>query len=948
MSANQKIAQYELRRRIGEGGMGVVYEALDVQLQRPAALKLMHDEVANNEEFRGRFLQEARSVAALEHPNIIRIYSSAVDPQGRYYLVMEYMHGGSLRDCLTWLASQRKYLDLSEALVLAQQVAVALDYANRHQIVHRDIKPDNVLLKPAPITGGPRFLALLTDFGLAKLIDAQSLVKTQVNKPLGTLAYMAPEQFRGQVDHRSDLYALGVMLYELVVGQLPFTPQTLPQALQMHTQQQAAPPSSIRQGLLPQVDGLILRALEKSQDRRYQSGQEFAQAIQNALAGGPLLAPQAQQSAYIASIEHYLATRIPNGQAAPIQVNPVADSSPAPVTQPRGVAAQVPVTTNDTIIISRDGFAPRSVTVTKSTLMIGRDPNHEVALAGDKVSRNHARIDYRPDGSYTITDLGSSNGTYINTAKLIKDVPEHWPLDLSVGVGEYRLSLQRTAAQAAASNPSADPKKTQVSAPPPPAGRKQAMRSVVFDLNSPSGYDENVGSPRKYQTESATDPQQQLQQITQGVVVNLSPTVIEVEPGLHADSQVQIYNGSKIVKHCRIVVVGVYPEWVTEPRSTLNLLPDDKGELPIIFHPPRDSASKAGKHPIQIQVVDEEKRVIGQGDALLVVRPYHNFSTDMTPKLIRRSGLLQVTVSNEGNDFTSYTLAGRDREHGLLFFPPEENFTLPPGSHKTFEFEVRPARRMLIGQTVRFQFEMPTIAKGGETRIQNGELVSPPLIPVWLLPLLMFLCVGLILLLLLLWQNRKEDEGDSLVNVPTETATAAATFDISTPRSLLTATAVTYFSTVTVGETATADALMNSDLDNDGLTYAEELAFNTDPNNPDTDNDGLSDGEEKELGTDPNKADTDGDGLKDGEEVKEHRTDPKNKDTDNDGLTDFEEITLRRQGILVDPNKDDTDGDGIKDGIEVNELNTRPDKFDTDGDGANDGIDTAPNDAGAR
>lgn len=947
MSAGQTINQFQLQQPLGQGGMGVVYQALDIQLQRPVALKLMHAEVAQSEEFRRRFLQEARSVAVLDHPGIIRIFSSDVDPHGRHFLAMEFIQGGSLRDCLNWLAGQRKYLDLAEAFVLAQQVAIALDYANRHGIVHRDIKPDNVLLKPADaIAAGPRFVGLLTDFGLAKLLDEQSLVKTQVNKPLGTLAYMAPEQLQGNVDHRSDLYALGVMLYELVTGRLPFMPQSIAQAIQMHGQQPPQPPSQVRPGLSPAVDRLILRALEKPPQNRYQSGQEFSQAIQQLFASGPLIAPQSLPAGMTASISDYLASRL-GASYQPAQQSPAGVAPSVQVPRPAAMLGSNP--SEDTLIIQRDGQPPKAVPVSKPIMLVGRDEKLDIPLNGDKVSRTHARIERRQDGKYYVTDLGSSNGTFLGTARLVKDVPEPWPDGQTLTIGEFKFGLQKVLVQPTAAPQQADPTKTQVAEPK----TKRPQHSIIFDEpitaygDAPPPPTSNQPQPGGYQ-----QPAQQQQRAQQGehkVLVSVIPTVIEVDPGNFVGAQAHISNTGSLVTHCLLTVEGIPTTWVREPDTHLALLPKDEGDMSIIFQPPREPATKAGGYPIQVKALDKDamekqgvRKVIGQQSAQLVVKRYHTFTTDLTPKLIRKSGLVQVTVANDGNFPNEYTLAGRDREQGLLFFPPEETFTLPPGTHKTFEFEVRPRRRLLIGQTTRYQFEMhaiPKVADLSQPQMQAGELVSPPVIPAWLLPLLMFLCVALILAILFLWPKGKDDP---TIAATTETPTLQPTIQDARPADLLTATFISY-ATIQYYEQVTAEARASSDDDDDGLTYAQELAIGTDPNNPDTDDDGLLDGEENELATDPFNPDTDDDGLLDGEEVHEYETDPTNPDSDDDDLTDQFEVNFQTSQCRndLDPNEPDTDGDGLDDNIEIIE-NLDPGCRDTDRDGINDGSDPSP------
>src|SRR5512134_1744127 len=257
----QQFGHYRIDRLIGQGGMGAVYEASDVRTNQKAAVKIMRPNLAEQERFRQRFQQEAQLAARLKHPNVVEVYDFG--QQGRMlYLAMELVPF-SLRSYLRHLYREGKIIDLNEALELGRQVAEALAYAHQQNMVHRDVKPDNILLRPSSSAGKyTAFRALLTDFGLARLIEGST--QSMHHPPAGTYAYMSPEQLQGKpAKQASDIYSLGVMLYELAAGRLPFHPEpkTLAEAARAHMEQTPPRPSTINPSIPAEVEQLIMKCL---------------------------------------------------------------------------------------------------------------------------------------------------------------------------------------------------------------------------------------------------------------------------------------------------------------------------------------------------------------------------------------------------------------------------------------------------------------------------------------------------------------------------------------------------------------------------------------------------------------------------------------------------------------------------------------------------------------
>ncbi|MEK9736469.1 MAG: Stk1 family PASTA domain-containing Ser/Thr kinase, partial [Candidatus Nanopelagicales bacterium] len=279
--------RYELVSVIGRGGMAEVWEARDTRLGRRVAIKILRPDLARDPAFQARFRREAQSAASLNHPNIVAAYDTGEDIfiDGTEstvvpYIVMEYVDGMTLRQILS---SGRRLLP-ERSLEIAAGTLSALDYAHRHGIVHRDIKPANVMLTR---TGDVKVM----DFGIARAVNDSGNTMTSAQTVMGTAQYLSPEQARGEVvDARSDLYSAGVVLYELLTGQPPFTGDSPVSIAYQHVSEQATPPSVLDPTLPRDVDAVVMRSLAKSPDERYQTAADFRADVERAVMGAPVTA----------------------------------------------------------------------------------------------------------------------------------------------------------------------------------------------------------------------------------------------------------------------------------------------------------------------------------------------------------------------------------------------------------------------------------------------------------------------------------------------------------------------------------------------------------------------------------------------------------------------------------------------------------------------------------
>jgi len=341
ITVGQQLGKYQILGEIGRGGMATVYKAFDASLQRYVALKVLSPRLASDEQVLRRFEREATTAANLKHANIVIIHDVG-SADGYHFLVMELLEGLTLREEIR----AKGAMPSARAAYIVSQVASALDYAHQQSLIHRDVKPSNIML-------GVNDHATLTDFGLVRA--AHSVRLTEAGATVGTLEYMAPEQLGGEeIDWRSDVYGLGAVVYELLVGCVPFTGDTPFSVMQKVMYEPPPPLEAVVQTLPSGVGRVVAQALAKSPADRFRSAGEFAAALYRALSGEELE------------------------------------------------------------LVDRLGHEFR---LRRGTTTVGRDADNILVANDSQVSRHHAEIQF-DGASWNLLDLQSTNGTFVNEQRI--------------------------------------------------------------------------------------------------------------------------------------------------------------------------------------------------------------------------------------------------------------------------------------------------------------------------------------------------------------------------------------------------------------------------------------------------------------------------------------------------------------------------------------------------
>ncbi|MBX5457201.1 MAG: protein kinase [Thermogemmatispora sp.] len=776
------VGQYRIEAVLGAGGMGQVFRGVHQLLERPAAIKVMLPSFAARPDFRARFLQEAKAVAALHHPNIVEVYDYG-DENGLLYMVMEYMEDGALSNLLKRQSGKR--LPLPQVLMLGIQVAQGLAAAHALQMVHRDIKPANLLLRrlAGSEPGREHYLVKISDFGLARLVEGG--VETVTGTPMGTLAYMSPEQCLGTktIDGRSDLYALGVVLYEMLTGSLPFQISGVADAIYKHVNVMPPRPRELRPELPSILEEIVMCCLAKKPEERFANGQALANALQNVLGG----------SGEGAAVP--VSTSGPGLQQASLQTRTTLDAPASPTALPAPPTVSTMPGYSDVPrvrVIDESGRTLQIVEVRPAGIIVGRQEGSDIVLLSKQVSRQHLRITW--DGKEVrLLDLGSSNGTLLEGVRLMPQVSQVWQERQMVRLGPFWLRLEGSSPPATVVRSNVGP------ASPPGAARPGGMGSSTYA---------NYAAPTVANSQGPTSL------ASERIGLAVSPKTLTLVPGQTATVQLTLTNMGSIVDWFTPTVEGVPAEWLHGAGQEVQLNPGMQETVTLTINVARRPSHRAGQYHVLIRARSREQpQEYSQTNCVWTVQPFSEETLRLEPRRASGRGRASYTlaVANAGNAAARYQLEGEDDEQRLRYLFRVNPLELDSGREARIGLSVQ-ERRRLIGREERIPFQVHLKALG-ERRSQSaaGEFVNKALLPPWIVPAL--LAVVLIAggaLALARGLVPLPGKPGTAVSTPAPNVAATLTALVQTGASTATVAAVSSQATATAQANATAAAQNSS------------------------------------------------------------------------------------------------------------------------------------------
>lgn len=822
--------RFQIQHPLRQDAWGQVFLAYDPRLNRQVALQILAGQWMEKPHVVERFVQVARTTLRWKNRGIARILDYGVF-EDQVFCVQEYHAGESLEGAAAKLRTEAGWIPLGEAVWLGLEICQSLEYAHQRNLSHGNLTLENIWLVCAP---GEKFpyqpILLNTGLGLPAESDAQ------------------PDANRTQEDFSADILAAGRLLGFLVSGE---------KRILFSTQEDAdIPPLRVLRPDLPHsLERVLLRACSPDPAVRYNTAHALAQALADTLGVARRIPTSPAGFERTVSFQQYLQTPQEENletppEEKPSMVQPVVNETAAAVQPPLEETASMDQRL-DMLHIYLPDEAIRSVPLRQGVSVIGRDAENDIILDVNSISRRHAQIEYK-DGQYTVTDLNSKNGAFLGEQRLHPEIPQPWEPGQDLRLGEIWLRLERVGSS------------------------EDTVKQTVFPPQTPGEFEQPEQPTRITQVKFSPG--------NGPVGAYLVETNLTVTPGKSIGLPILLYNRGARDDIFHLDVQGAPAEWMPNRPESVGLPANGQREIKLVFRPPRNSTSRAGRHAILLRVTSQnDPRQSVELRLALTIVPFSQITSEIHPRQITPGSAGSLVLRNLGNIPETIHVSWDDHARQLRFDPKRANAVVPAGETVQINFRAVRTQPVWFGSEHSNSFTVNVAPQSGETQRHTGSLTSQALIPRWALIGLISLCL-LMSCFLLVFANRLIGGSPS----PRQTEDAIQTIESilqgGTEQAVLAGNAATL-----QAATATAQA-QQADQDNDGLAYAQEMLLGTDPQNPDSDADGLKDGEEfYTYRTNPMMPDSDGDGLKDGEEILK-RTNPLKRDTDGDGIEDLVDL----------------------------------------------------------
>ncbi|MFO7683687.1 MAG: Calx-beta domain-containing protein, partial [Chloroflexota bacterium] len=717
----QQIGPYQIEALLGEGGMGMVYRAHDLKNDRIVAIKIMLANLVNKPQFRSRFMQEAEAIGQFNSPAIVKVLATGVHEEAPY-IVMEYIEGGSLTNYMRQLEWAGSRPPVAMVVTIAAQIAEGLSYAHQRGLIHRDIKPGNILLKMREGVYQPR-QAVITDFGLA--VQRKDGDEMDTAPFMGSLAYMSPEQCENKpLDGRSDIYSLGIVLYQLATGKLPFQINA-PADIVKHLEETPLPPRLINPDLPEIVETITLKAMEKKPGSRYQSAAEMAHALRQALNS-----PEWQTAVLTAASPNSVTQWLDNKWIAAIVVEDRVDMH-----QTWTSLGQ------NRLFIVHQWEESRVVGLDKDDIILGRDSGCDVVLADQSVSSKHIRLTRTPQG-WSVSDLGSTNHTYFGQRQLDYGQSYDWPSTEELRVGPYFLRWQPFEAN-----------QRQPEAAPILAGTMLAGAAGITLAGTALAGAELPASDVAAAAARTTG-------YSDGEILGIAimPDALELEPNSQSLLQISITNRDITVKDVslRLEVDGRPPAWVSLSDYQMKLLPDENKTTSALIDLSQAPTILADTHVVTL-IATTDRGEVEMNQVGVIIKSQEEFVLDLHPSNLQEKITCRLTISDHSNFQNEYTIMGIDDSDALVFdFDEPQNAILvdfkeqqqqikvAPRQEAWVGFRIRPRKRPLLGANKTLPFKIRVRTPASDWQSLNGQVEIYPRITrrLLLFLLLLFLLVG--------------------------------------------------------------------------------------------------------------------------------------------------------------------------------------------------------------